>query len=65
VWAIVNWMIAGGFAVSGNAAMAARVHDDTRRLIEGAGFCEYFDPITGRGAGGGDFSWTAAIYLML
>ena len=65
VWAIVNWMIAGGFAASGNAAMAARVHDDTRRLIEGAGFCEYFDPIAGRGAGGGDFSWTAAIYLML
>jgi glycogen debranching enzyme len=65
VWAMMNWMIADGFAASGNAAMAARVRDDTRRLIEGAGFCEYFDPIAGRGAGGGDFSWTAAIYLML
>jgi glycogen debranching enzyme len=65
VWAVVNWMIADGFASAGNAAMAARVRDDTRRLIETAGLAEYFDPLTGRGAGGGDFSWTAAIYLML
>ena len=45
--------------------MAARVRDDTRHLIEAAGFAEYFDPLTGHGAGGGDFSWTAAIYLLL
>jgi hypothetical protein len=25
---------------------------------------EYFDPVTGEGAGGADFSWTAAIYLL-
>jgi glycogen debranching enzyme len=65
VWAIVNWMIADGFAAAGHAEMAARVRDDTRGLIETSGFAEYFDPTTGRGAGGGDFSWTAAIYLLL
>jgi glycogen debranching enzyme len=65
VWAVVNWMIADGFATAGNGAMAARLRDDTRHLIETAGFAEYFDPLTGHGAGGGDFSWTAAIYLML
>jgi glycogen debranching enzyme len=65
VWAVVNWMIADGFAAADDTTMAARVRDDTRRLIETAGFAEYFDPLTGHGAGGGDFSWTAAIYLML
>ena len=65
VWAVVNWMIADGFATAGNAAMATRVRDDTRQLIKASGFAEYFDPVTGHGAGGGDFSWTAAIYLML
>ena len=33
-------------------------------LIEASGFSEYFDPLTGEGAGGADFSWTAAIYLL-
>lgn len=65
VWAVVNWMIADGFAAAGNAAMSERVLDDTRQLIETASLSEYFDPATGRGAGGGDFSWTAAVYLML
>ena len=42
---------------------AARVRGDTAALIEQAGFYEYFCPITGRGAGGGDFTWTAATWL--
>ena len=65
IWAVVNWMIADGFANAGNAAMAGRILADTRALIEAAGLSEYFDPMTGRGVGGADFSWTAAIYLML
>lgn len=65
VWAIVNWMIAEGFAAAGEAASAERIRNDTRGLIAGAGFAEYFDPLTGKGAGGGTFSWTAAIALLL
>jgi hypothetical protein len=34
-------------------------------LIAKAGFSEYFDPTDGRGIGGADFSWTAAIFLLL
>jgi hypothetical protein len=26
---------------------------------------EYFDPLTGKGLGGDNFSWTAAIFLKL
>jgi glycogen debranching enzyme len=65
VWAVVNWMIAEGAATSGEAGLAATLRSGTRDLIETGGFCEYFDPCDGRGIGGGDFSWTAAIYLLL
>jgi mannosylglycerate hydrolase len=63
VWAIVNWMIAQGFAESGAIDTAQRIRDDTAALISRAGFCEYFDPLNGDGLGGGDFSWTAAVAL--
>jgi glycogen debranching enzyme len=65
VWAVVNWMIADGFAATGQPAMATRILADTRALIEASGLSEYFDPQTGRGVGGADFSWTSAIYLLL
>ena len=33
-------------------------------MIENNGFFEYFDPYEGRGYGGDNFSWTAAVYLI-
>ncbi|HEY2619299.1 MAG TPA: trehalase family glycosidase [Acetobacteraceae bacterium] len=65
VWAMVNWMIADGLAVAGEAALADTLRTATQGLIATAGFSEYFDPRDGRGIGGADFSWTAAIYLLL
>ena len=65
VWAVINWMVADGFAATGDPAIAGRIRAQTLELIETAGFAEYFDPITGRGAGGKDFSWTAAVWLLL
>ncbi len=65
VWAVVNWMIAEGLAECGQTAMAERVRDGTKALIDAGGFSEYFDPRTGEGIGGGRFTWTAAIALLL
>jgi glycogen debranching enzyme len=65
VWAVVNWMIAEGLTLSGEAAMAAELRAATKRLIACGGFSEYFDPRDGTGIGGTNFSWTAAIYLLL
>ncbi len=65
VWAVVNYMIGRGLADSGQADWAARVNGDTCALIQQTGFYEAFCPLTGRGTGGDDFSWTAAIYLAL
>ncbi|XHC13604.1 trehalase family glycosidase [Labrenzia sp. ac12] len=63
VWAMINYMIAKGFAEAGDTVRAERLRADTARLIETGGFAEYFSPETGAGAGGGSFSWTSAIWL--
>jgi hypothetical protein len=65
VWAIVNWMIAEGFTRHGHAAVATIIRQRTREAISKQGFAEYFDPLTGDALGGPNFSWTAAIFLML
>jgi len=64
IWSVVNWMIAEGFAAS-DPTLAARIRADTSALVVQSGLAEYFDPRDGAGLGGGDFSWTAAIDLML
>ncbi len=63
VWAVVNFMIAQGLAEAGNDAEAARVRKDSLALIVQSGFREAFDPMSGAGAGGYSFSWTAAMFL--
>ena len=65
VWAVVNWLIARGLARHGETELAELVRADTARLLERAGFAEYFDPLTGDGLGGDAFTWTAAVQLLL
>lgn len=62
-WAIANMLIAEGLREAGFADLARRIRADARRLIEGAGFFERFDPLDGAGLGGGRFTWTAAMWL--
>ena len=63
VWPPVNFLVCEGLRAAGRAGEADRIRDDTRTLIERAGFMEYFDPHTGAGLGGADFSWPAALWL--
>jgi glycogen debranching enzyme len=65
VWAVVNWMIARGFVRHGRPDIARRLDATLAQAIDRIGPCEYFDPETGEGLGGGAFSWTAAIRLLL
>ena len=65
VWSVMNWMIAIGLDEHGHADLAARIRRDTRAMVRKSGFFEYFDPLTGEGLGGPDFTWTAAIDLAL
>jgi hypothetical protein len=43
--------------------LADRIRYDSIELTNKAGLREYFDPVTGDGAGGTKFSWTAAMCL--
>ncbi len=63
VWAVMNYMAGRGLAEAGHTDLAERVRGDTARLITEHGFAEYFDPLDGTPAGGGTFTWTAAVWL--
>jgi glycogen debranching enzyme len=65
VWAVVNYLIARGFARHGMGEAARTIDEATLRAIREVGFCEYFDPLTREGLGGNSFSWTAAIALLI
>lgn len=62
-WGIVNALIGLGLDECGHKDRAAALRMATRDLIAKHGFAEYFDPHTGDAAGGGSFTWTAAIWL--
>lgn len=62
-WAIVNYLIARGLSEQGFDAESKRIRADTQAMIEKSGFFEYFNPLDGAGAGGNNFTWTAAIWL--
>jgi glycogen debranching enzyme len=63
IWCQMNFMIAKGLAEQGEGEMAAKMRDDLGALITQSGFYECFDPVTGDGCIGTDFSWTAALWL--
>ena len=65
VWLIMNYMILVGLENEEEYLLAKRIKDDTIKLIDVGGMFEYFDPFTGKGLGGDNFSWTAAIFLKL
>ncbi len=63
VWAVINFLVARGLEEAGYDQWAMRIRKDTGRLIARTGFFEAFSPIDGAASGGGNFSWTAAIWL--
>lgn len=63
VWIIINWMISNGLKHYGYFELAERIRQDSIAMTGQAGLMEYFDPVTGGGAGGSQFSWTAAMCL--
>lgn len=63
VWFIVNFMIGVGLSEAGHSEWGDRVQRDTNKLAQVSGLYEYYCAKTGRGVGGDDFSWTAAMWL--
>jgi len=65
VWVNTNWFVVRGLEDLGLGGDARSLADATVDLVRQGGWCEYFNPSTGEGIGGGDFSWTAALTIDL
>ena len=63
LWCQMNYMIAKGLAEQGYESLAEKMRSDLKQVIELSGFYECFDPLSGAGCIGRDFSWTAALWL--
>lgn len=64
-WVNMNWLIIDGLKRYGYNDHAAALAESTIEMVDKSGFAEYFNPLTGEPAGGGDFSWTAALIIDL
>lgn len=64
-WINTNWLIIDGLKRLGFKDHAAALIDSTLELVQNAGICEYFNPLTGEPAGTHNFSWTAALTIDL
>ncbi|WP_138471920.1 hypothetical protein [Poseidonocella sp. HB161398] len=62
VWGVLNMLVGMGLEEFGYPQGPA-LRQMTGRLIASHGFAEYFDPRDGAPAGGGSFTWTAAVWL--
>lgn len=63
IWPQMNFIISTGLDEQGHSSMAEDIRRDMALLIEKSGFYECFNPFSGEGCIGADFSWTAAIWL--
>jgi len=62
-WQNTTWLAARGFADAGETEASGRLAQLAGRLVENAGFAEYFDPCTGAAHGCRGFSTTASLTL--
>ena len=60
VWINTNWFIRLGLLRYGYNDRAELIRQGVPRLMSDQGFREYYDPITGIGLGGKNFSWTGS-----
>ncbi len=65
VWININWLVVEGLRRYGYADHAAAVTAHTLGLTERSGFAEYYDPRDGAPCGAREFSWSAALVLLL
>ncbi|MDQ3671048.1 MAG: glycoside hydrolase [Actinomycetota bacterium] len=63
VWPILNWVLQRGLDRYGYPALAADVRSALVELARSSGFYEHYSAVTGRGHGGEQFAWTAALVL--
>ncbi len=64
-WLNMNWMIVEALDDHDEHDLAEQLRQRTLELVDNAGCSEYFSPLSGRGYGAPEFSWTAALVIEL
>lgn len=64
-WTVVNWFLYKSFVANGFKKEAHRLLHTMKALIEKSGFREYYNPITGKGYGAKDFTWSGLVVDMM
>ena len=65
IWVNVNWLITLGLYRRGQQERANACFEGLTALAWENGFWEFYRPDSGRGLGGRDFSWSAALTIDL
>src|SRR5205823_3745469 len=60
-WTVINWFLHPCFLESGFEKEANGLVQSMKELIEKSGFREYYNPLTGKGYGAKDFTWSGLI----
>ena len=63
IWINTNWALWLGLLRYGYNDRAEQLRQGVFKLVTNQGFREYYDPTTGEGLGGKNFSWTAALVI--
>jgi glycogen debranching enzyme len=63
-WININWFIVKGLDNYGYKNISDKLKKKSIELIEKSGFCEYFNPVIGKGHGPKDFTWSGLIFDM-
>ncbi len=64
-WVVFNWFMQGYLLEKGNREEASKLLLSVKRLITQNGFREYYNPFTGKGNGGEDFTWSGLVMDMI
>lgn len=65
MWVNTNWLIVKGLLNYGFHDEAKQITQRTLEAVTRSGFHEYFSPLSGKGYGIDNFSWTAALVIDL
>lgn len=65
IWVNVNWLLWKAFLANGMQGRARHLQMHILQLVLNEGFWEYYSPLTGKGLGARNFSWTAALAIDL
>lgn len=65
IWINVNWLLWKAFLANSMVERARHLRMHVLQLVMNEGFWEYYSPLTGKGLGAKNFSWTAALAIDL